>query len=120
LRFRKSPDSYREELEVAIGGAERKPWLGGVVDFWRQWTQAPGFPQGGSSDERLAWAIRQQCANLGTTKFFLSARDAATITGTTFKAANDTLHRLVAAGVIQRAGKRLHARHAQEYNLLKD
>lgn len=119
LRFRESPDSYRAELEVAIRGAERKPWLGEVVDFWRRWTRVPEFPQAGSSEERLAWAIRQQCANLGTVKFFLSARDAATITGTTFKAANDTLHRLVSTGVIQRAGKRLHARHAQQYWLLK-
>jgi hypothetical protein len=118
LRFRNSPDIYREELEVAIRGAERKPWLGRVVDFWRRWTYEPGFPEAGSSDERLAWAIRQQCAQRGTPKFFLSARDAATITGTTFKAANDTLHRLIARGVIRRAGKRLRARHAQEYRLL--
>lgn len=118
LRFRKSCESYRHELEIAVLGAERKPWLGRVVDFWQRWTRASGFPTTGSSDERLVWAIRAHCAEFGTFNFFISARDAAIVTDTTYGAANNTLHRLVSAGFIQRVGKRLHARHAQEYVLL--
>jgi hypothetical protein len=71
-----------------------------------------------TSDEKLIWAIARYCAESKTSTFYLSARDAATITGTTFKAANDTLHRLVRAGRLKRVGKRQTPRHAQEYQLL--
>jgi hypothetical protein len=119
-RFRLRREDYRAELSKAIRSVQRVPWLSRVVSLWLRWTHEPDFPRAGLSAERLEYAIRHHCAEARTNRFFLSARDAATITGTTFRAANDTLHRLIATGVIQRASKRLHARQAQAYRLLKD
>src|SRR5439155_20166993 len=98
LRFRGGIDDYRAELDKSIRCVERVPWLDRVVDYWIRWTRAPEFPVSGSPGERLEWAIRRNCREARDTKFFLSARDAATITGTSFRAANETLHKLVKAG----------------------
>jgi Fic family protein len=89
-----------------------------MVSFWRRWTEEPDFPAVGTSEERLEYAIRRHCETQGTTRFYLSARDAATITGTNFSNANQALHRLVNARVLSKVGKRLHARHAQNYRLI--
>jgi hypothetical protein len=119
LKYAKDLGHYREDLHKAVRSAQRAPWLPNVVHKWDRWRHHPDFPSTASSDDRLAWAIRRHCSESGTMWFFLGARDAATITGTTFRAAYDTLLRLVRDRVIKRAGKRLNARHAQEYWLLK-
>jgi VirE-like protein len=118
LHFRLGPESYRRELEKAIRCVERVPWIERVVNFWPRWTREPEFPSEASPRERLEWAVRRHCLESGQTKFFLAARDAATITGTNFRNANDTLHGLVAAGILKRVGRRKRARDAQTYKLV--
>jgi hypothetical protein len=118
LRYRCNPDVYRAELLSGVADVQQASWLPKVVNFWMRWTEHPEFPTDKKPYEKLAWVIRQHCAERQVKEFFLSARDAATITGTTFTNANATLHRLVAAGIIKQAGKRKHARHAQNWRLL--
>ena len=119
LTFRGAFGEYHAELGKAVRSVERVHWLSRVINFWLRWTRHADFPTNGTSAEKLAFAIRQHCREQDTNTFFLSARDAATVTGTTFRAANDTLHALCRAEVIERTGKRQHARHAQSYRLLK-
>ncbi len=117
MKFRNHPETYRHELIESVRCVRDARWLGRVVCLWTRWTREPDFPMLGSSDERLEYAIRRHCAETKDASFYLSARDAATITGTCFKSANQTLHRLVKAGVLERDGKRLGARDAQGYRL---
>ena len=117
LKFREHPDVYRDELLKAVRCVQDVVWLSRVVNYWPRWTQEPDFPVAASSEDRLEYAIRRHCAEEGTDRFFLSARDAATITGTCFSSANDTLHRLACKGVLERLGKPQHARHAQAFRL---
>jgi hypothetical protein len=118
-RLRKDADTYRDELHESVRSTDKADFVDKMVDLWIRWTRKLDFPATGSSDERLEYAIRRHCADFDTREFFLSARDAATITGTTFRAANDTLHRLERKGVIRREGKRKYARHAQEFLLIR-
>src|SRR5207245_6743139 len=118
MRFRLAQSAYRAELDAAIRSAERAPWLSYVVDFWLQWRREPEFPVDGSPRVRLDWVIRRHCFESRESRFYLSARCAPMITGTSFKAANNLLHRLVRDGVLKRVGKPLLARHAQEYRLV--
>ncbi|HWW00482.1 MAG TPA: BT4734/BF3469 family protein [Candidatus Acidoferrum sp.] len=117
IKYRGSKDEYFSELLKSIRCAKRLPWLDAVVNFWPKWTREPGFPSDGTSDDKVEWCIRRYCETAGTNRFFLSARDAATLTGTNFSSANQTLHRIVHQGIMYRVGKRLLARHAQEYEL---
>jgi hypothetical protein len=117
-RLRHSAQDYLGELTKAVCCVKRWGGLPHVVSFWRKWTEEQNFPATGTSEERLEYAIRRHCETQGTTRFYLSARDAATITGTNFSNANQALHRLVNASVLSKVGKRLHARHAQNYRLI--
>ena len=117
-RFRHRAQDYLVELVKSVRCVERWSRLSHLVWFWRKWTKEPDFPATGSSKERLEYAIRRHCETESTTRFFISARDAATITGTNFGNANQTLHRLVNARVIAKVGKRQHARQAQEFRLI--
>jgi hypothetical protein len=120
LRFRHPMERYREELANSVYCVKRVPWLQRVVQFWSKWSRHQQFPRGASSTEKLEWAIRHHCTEANTWDFYLSARDAATITGTCFKAANDALHRLVRSGLLIRVGERQHPRHAQSYRLTEE
>ena len=117
-RFRQKAQDYLGEFAKSVRCVERWSDLPHMVSFWRRWTKEPGFPAVGTSEERLEYAIRRHCETEDTTRFFISARDAATITGTNFSNANQALHRLLNAGVLSKVGKRLHARHAQSYRLI--
>ena len=117
-RFRHSAQDYLGELVKSVRCVERWNRLPDLVWFWLRWTKEPDFPATGSSKDRLVYAIRRHCETEGTTRFFISARDAATITGTNASNGNLALHRLLNARVITKVGKRLHARHAQGYRLI--
>jgi len=117
LKLRLGPDAYRLELSKCVQTARRAPWIARVAGFWTRWTQEPEFPHAATSREKLGWAIRRHCLASGTKVFFLAARDAATITGTSFRAANATLHSMVRAGTLKRVGKRRCARDAQTFRL---
>jgi hypothetical protein len=115
--FRRRKADYHSELLKSVRAVEHWPEVHRLVNYWLRWTKHPDFPAGASADERLEWVVRHHCAQSGD-RFFLSARDAATITATHFVSANQSLRRLVRAGVLARVGEPLHARHAQTYRLL--
>jgi hypothetical protein len=117
LKFRHQRENYFEELQTAVRCVEGWEPLNRIVQVWPRWTRHPDFPWSASSESRLIWAIQHHCAELKILRFFISARDAATITKTTFRNANQALHRLVNAGQLIRLDKPRYARHAQEYML---
>jgi hypothetical protein len=116
-RLRHKAQDYLGELTKAVCCVKRWNRLPYLVSFWPRWTEEPDFPATGTAEERLEYAIRRHCETQGTTRFYLSARDAATITGTNASNANQALHRLLNAKVLTKVGKRRQARHAQTYRL---
>jgi hypothetical protein len=117
VRLRCSPDEYRAEFVSSVTGAQRKPWFKSAAEKWIRWTRHRDFPHGGLPHEKLVFAIRQHCADAGSADFFLGARDAAFVTGVSFKTAARILCKLVADGVLEKTGERRQPRHAQTFRL---
>jgi hypothetical protein len=111
-------EEYRDELEQSIAGAKKAHWFNRVARFWSQWIEHPEFPKEGTPEDRLLFAIRQNCKTSGKAEFYLGARDAALVAGLGYRTAARLLLKLVADKRLLKLTKTRLPHHAYEYRLL--
>lgn len=116
LRVRRKPEEYFAELMGIVEGAWRCRWFKAAASRWTRWTQMPDFPS--EPKDRLLYAIRRHCEEANMSEFFMSCRDAGTISETSHVRAAELLKDLAADGRIVRVRKPRPARHAITYRLL--
>jgi hypothetical protein len=119
LRLRGDLAEYRAELRQSAEGAFRKRWFTNCADKWIRWTRHPDYPVRPS--DRLLFAIRKHCAEMGTPDFYIGARDAGLVLGKTYRTAARHLAKLVTTGELKLLtvpGESLPT-HAYEYRLVE-
>jgi hypothetical protein len=117
LKLRGSPAEYGDELRGIVAGVRKRTWFTGAARVWVRWTQERDFPKG-DSKAGLLFAIRGHCRESRSRIFFISCRDAATITGSSHVSAWHCLNQLCADGKIRRVKVRRLARQACSFELL--
>jgi BT4734-like, N-terminal domain len=118
VRLRCSADEYRRELRDNIEGARRKSWFKSAAEKWIRWTRHKEFPHDALPHEKILFAVRQHCANAGSDKFFLGARDAGLVAGGSFRTAARAIRKLCDDGHLEKTSERRQPRHAQTYRLI--
>lgn len=119
VTLRCPPEEYRREFITSLQGAKSKPWFQAAAYKWLRWTRHKDFPKEKPPRERVLFAVRQHCAAAGNNEFFLGVRDAALIAGGHFTTGGRILRKLIAEGILEKAGERRQLRHAQTFLLKK-
>ena len=119
VRLRASPDEYLGELKTAVKSVRQTPRFRKVADIWLRWKKAKGFPKRGSHGEKLVFAIDGHCRETKSSRFFLGARDAATIIEAGRTTASTELGKLVRAKRLKRLPASKNPRHAAEFQLIE-
>jgi len=117
VRLRGSLDEYRRELKMSIEGAQRKPWFKSAAEKWMRWTRHKDFPDGGKSQEKILFAVRQHCTEANKKDFFIGARDAGLVASVSYPTAARVIRKHCDAGQLEKTGERRQLRHAQDYRL---
>ncbi len=117
LRLRGSLVDYTAELKASVFGARKRSWFVCAVEMWTRWNRDPDCPKS-DSKAALLFAIRRHCNQTGQRDFFLSCRDAATVTGTSHVRAAQILNQLCREGRLVRLKGTRPARHACSFKLL--
>ena len=119
IQLRCLKSEYQAEFLNSVNGCSRKAWFKSAAEKWVRWRKHANFPHDGLPSEKILFAIKQHCAESGSNKFFLGARDAALIVGGHFNTAARLMRKLTADGHLEKIGERRLPRHAQTYRLLK-
>ena len=117
-RLRGTPEEYLHEFSCMLDGIKSTSWFPQAVNKWTRWKTARGFPESGTHEEMLLFAIRRHCQEDSEREFFLSTRDAGTIIGRDHMTASRVLKSLERECKIERLPKPTNPRHAQEFKLL--
>ncbi len=114
--LRGSCDEYTKELTTAVYLAPKNKLFSDAARVWTQWTEHADLPKDGTAVEKIWFAIQKHCEARRCRKFFLSARDGASIAGVGRTAASAALWELCRMKRIKRTGNRF-GRQAQEFEV---
>ena len=119
IRLRGNLAEYRDELRQGAEDARRKDWFDACADKWTRWARHSDFPV--TWEERLLFAIRKHCEEVGGTNFFIGGRDAGLACKASFRTGARLLGKLVRSGKLRLLTGRGERRpfHAFEYRLIE-